>query len=105
MLSHVLNAEVYNNLLKVPLHLFATPENKNLAYFDLALPLIYNQTISQPFIVPLMTQIAKLGKMVLPCAKPSLSEVNCLTKNKNEALGAKNIPGVRFVPMTGGVPT
>mgnify|MGYP001357165524 CR=1 FL=1 len=84
MLSHVLNAEVYNNVLKVPRHLFATLEDKNLAYFDLALSLICNQIISQPCIVALMTQIEKLGK--------------------NEALGPKIIPGVRFVPMTGGVP-
>ena len=104
MFSHVLNAEVFNNLLKIPHHLFVIPQYKNLAYFDLALPLIYNQTISQPCIVALMNQIAKLGKMVLPCAKFSLSEVNCLTKNKNQSLGAKIIPGVRFAPMTRGAP-
>ena len=37
MLSHVLNAEIFNNLLKVLRDLFATPEYKILAYFDLAL--------------------------------------------------------------------
>ena len=40
MLIHVLNAEVFDNLLKIPLHLFSTPEDKNLAYFGLALPLL-----------------------------------------------------------------
>ena len=86
MLSDVLNAEVYNNLLKVSCHLFTAPGDENLAYFDLAPPLIYKQTISQPYIVSLMTQTAELGKIVLPFAEFSLSEVNCLTKNKNETL-------------------
>jgi len=104
MLNHVLNAEAYNNLLKVPRNLFATPEDKSLAYFDLSLPLIYNQTISEHCIVALRTQITKIGKMVLPCSKFSLFKVNCLTKNKSEALGAKIIPGVWFLPMTDGVP-
>ena len=104
MLSYVLNAEVFNNLIKVPCHLYATRGYKNLVYFDLSLPLIYNQTISQPFIVALITHIVKLGKMILPCAEFFLSEINCLTKNKNEALDAKFIPGVRFLPITGGIP-
>ena len=103
MLSHVLIAEAFNNLLKVPRHLFAKLEYKNLAYFDLALPSIHNQTISQPCIVALITQISKLGKMGLPFAEFFLSEVNCLTKNTNEVLGAKIIPGLRFVRMMGGV--
>jgi len=51
-----------------------------------------------------MTQIAKLGKVGLHCAEFSLSEVNCLTKNKNEAMGAKTISGLRFEPVMGGVP-
>ena len=40
MLIHVLNAEVFDNLLKIPRYLFATREYKNLAYFGLALPLL-----------------------------------------------------------------
>ena len=99
MLSHALNAEVINNLIKVP-----PPRYKNQAYFDLALPLKYSQIISQPCIVELIIQIAKLRKMGLPCIEFSLLEVNGLTKNKNEALGSKIIPEVRFVTMTGGVP-
>ena len=40
MLIHVLNAEVFENLLKIPRHLFAIREYKNLPYFGLALPLL-----------------------------------------------------------------
>ena len=104
MLSHFLNAEVFNNILKGPRNLFPTREYKNQAYFDLALPLICKQTISQPCIVELITQVLKLGKVGLPCAEFYLSKFNCLTKNKNEALSAKIIPVVRFVPMTSAVP-
>jgi len=47
-------------MLKVPRHEFITGENKNLAYADYPLPIGNNQTISQPYIVALMTQSARL---------------------------------------------
>ena len=47
-------------MLKVPRHEFITGENKNLAYADYPLPIGNNQTISQPYIVALMTQSAHL---------------------------------------------
>ena len=62
MLRDINNAEVLNALLKVPRHLFVTPEYQHLAYSDSALPITHNQTISQPYIVALMTQSAELEK-------------------------------------------
>ena len=103
MPSYFLNAEALNALLKVPHHLFATPEYKNLANSDSAMPLKHIQTISQPYVVALMTQIAKLGKMVFPCAEFSISEVNYLTKNKNEALGQKSLRVYGFCPSQMGL--
>ena len=47
-------------LLKVPRHLFVEPEYLSRAYTDFALPIKENQTISQPYIVALMTQSAML---------------------------------------------
>jgi protein-L-isoaspartate(D-aspartate) O-methyltransferase len=44
---------------KVPRHLFVPPEYKERAYEDNPLPIGYEQTISQPFIVAYMTEIAK----------------------------------------------
>ena len=96
MPSYVLIAELLNAFLKDLDHFFANPEYKNLANSNWALPLIYNQTISQPYIVALRTQIAKIEKLVLPFAKSSLSEVNYL--NKNEALGENFIPKIRLHP-------
>ncbi len=46
---------------KVPRHLFVGPEIIESAYSDSALPIKENQTISQPFVVALMTETAELS--------------------------------------------
>lgn len=45
---------------KVPRHLFVPPEHRHLAYADGPLPIGSGQTISQPYIVALMTQLLDL---------------------------------------------
>ncbi|MGW8143400.1 MAG: protein-L-isoaspartate(D-aspartate) O-methyltransferase [Anaerolineales bacterium] len=45
---------------KVPRHLFVPEEHRELAYSDCPLPIGHNQTISQPYIVALMTQMLEL---------------------------------------------
>ena len=55
------NPKVLEAMLKVPRHLFAGPENIEAAYSDSALPIKENQTISQPYIVALMTTAAELS--------------------------------------------
>jgi protein-L-isoaspartate(D-aspartate) O-methyltransferase len=52
---------VLQALHKVPRHLFVEPKFLNRAYSDSALPLKENQTISQPYIVALMTPRAVLS--------------------------------------------
>lgn len=49
-------------LRKVPRHLFLPPYLWDMAYEDTPLPIGYDQTISQPYIVALMTQSAEPGK-------------------------------------------
>lgn len=49
-------------MLKVPRHLFVPPQYTDRAYEDNPLPIGYNQTISQPFIVAYMTELAKPAK-------------------------------------------
>ena len=104
MLSYVLNGEALNALLEVPRHLFDSPKHKNLPNSDSAIPLTLIQAISQPYIVALMNQIAKLEKVVLPFAESFLSQ-NLFTfpKKKNRALNEKFITGIRFLPFTVGV--
>ena len=45
---------------KVPRHQFVDLSWQDLAYSDRSLPIGYNQTISQPFIVAYMTQAAEI---------------------------------------------
>jgi len=47
---------------KVPRHLFVPPELRSQAYEDYPLPIGGGQTIPQPYIVALMTQLAAVGK-------------------------------------------
>ena len=47
-------------MLKVPRHEFVPESSKHLAYSDFPLPIGKDQTISQPYIVALMTQSARL---------------------------------------------
>jgi protein-L-isoaspartate(D-aspartate) O-methyltransferase len=58
---------VLEALRKVPRHLFVPPQVRHLAYEDGPLPIGHNQTISQPYIVALMTEALDLrgGERVL----------------------------------------
>jgi protein-L-isoaspartate(D-aspartate) O-methyltransferase len=44
----------------IPRELFVPPESRHLAYADKPLPIGYGQTISQPFIIALMTEALEL---------------------------------------------
>ena len=52
---------VLEAMRSVPRHLFVDEANKDHAYNDSPLPIEEGQTISQPFIVALMTQLAQLS--------------------------------------------
>ncbi len=54
--------KVINALLKVPRHKFVPEEYKHLAYEDGPLPIGYDQTISQPYIVAYMTEVLELNE-------------------------------------------
>lgn len=54
------DAAVLAVLGKVPRHEFVPPERRGLAYANRPLPIGHGQTISQPFIVALMTQLLEL---------------------------------------------
>ncbi len=52
---------VLSAMLRVPRHLFVEEESRYRAYSDAALPIRENQTISQPYIVSLMSENAQLN--------------------------------------------
>ncbi|MCP4713591.1 MAG: protein-L-isoaspartate O-methyltransferase, partial [Deltaproteobacteria bacterium] len=53
---------VLDAMLKVPRHLFVPADKRRSAYNDYPLPIGEDQTISQPYIVALMTQALSLNK-------------------------------------------
>ncbi len=56
------NPQIIKAMLKVPRHLFVPKQYIDRAYEDTPLPIGYNQTISQPFIVAYMTELSKPAK-------------------------------------------
>ena len=56
----IVDRRVLEVLGKVPRHLFVSPAYRDQAYEDYPLPLEEGQTISQPYIVALMTQCLRL---------------------------------------------
>jgi len=55
--GRALDRKVLDVLARVPRHEFVPPEFRHLAYRNHPLPIGYGQTISQPFIVALMTDL------------------------------------------------
>lgn len=55
----VRDAKVLAALTKVPRHLFVRAQEQHLAYRDVPLPIGHGQTISQPYIVALMTEVVR----------------------------------------------
>lgn len=56
----VKDKRVLEVMRKVPRHLFVDPDSMNAAYEDNAMPIECDQTISQPYIVALMTELLEL---------------------------------------------
>ena len=56
----VRDKKVLDAMLAVPRHLFVNPSTLSMAYADNPLPIGYGQTISQPYIVALMTEMLKI---------------------------------------------
>ena len=58
----IADRRVLDALREVPRHLFVPEEFRRLAYEDRPLPIGLEQTISQPYIVALMTELARVSK-------------------------------------------
>ena len=56
----VTDKNILNAMRAVPRHLFVPEREKDFAYGDYPLPIGYGQTISQPYIVALMTELLEL---------------------------------------------
>ena len=87
---------VFAAMLAVPRHRFVPVELRELAYEDRPLPIGYDVTISQPFIVALMTQLADVqpGERVLEVGTGSGYQAAVLA-----ALGAEVYTIERIGPL------
>lgn len=56
----ICDTQVLDALRTIPRHKFVLPGDRHLAYSDGPLPIGHNQTISQPYIVALMTDLLEL---------------------------------------------
>ncbi len=56
----ILDQRVLDAMMDIPRHLFVDPDAQNAAYQDRPLPIGCNQTISQPYMVALMSQLLQL---------------------------------------------
>lgn len=81
-------------LKKVPRHLFVPQEHLNQAYADHPLPIGYGQTISQPYIVALMSEALKVkpGDRVLEIGTGSGYQAAILAEMKVEVFTIEIIP-------------
>lgn len=63
----ITDKKILDAFYKVPRHMYVGPDQRPLAYEDHPLPIDHDQTISQPFIVALMTRALELkgGERVL----------------------------------------
>lgn len=90
----VTNILVLNALLKVPRHLFVEESLRHRAYEDYPLPIGEGQTISQPYIVALMTEALKLkgGEKILEIGTGSGYQTAILGEIAERVYSVERIP-------------
>ncbi len=85
---------VLQAMRRVPRHLFVAPELRHLAYADGPLPIPAGQTISQPYVVALMTQLLAPGPRdrVLEIGVGSGYQTAILAELAGDVIGIDRIP-------------
>ncbi len=92
--SEITDPDVRAAVARVPRHRFVPPDQQDFAYEDHPLPIGYGQTISQPFVVALMTQLLKLT----PAAKVLEIGTGCGYQTAILAELAKEVYSVEVIP-------
>jgi protein-L-isoaspartate(D-aspartate) O-methyltransferase len=90
----VRDLRVLDAMAQVPRHLFVRPAQADCAYGDFALPIGHEQTISQPYIVALMTETLRLdpGNRVLEIGTGSGYQAAILAAMGMEVYSVERIP-------------
>lgn len=110
----ITNKRVLRAFLSVPRHKFVAPELTRRAYEDSPLPIGSGQTISQPYMAALMTELLKVTKKmkvlelgtgsgyqsailsVLAAEVYSVERIEVLAKNAADTLGSLGIKNVHI---------
>ena len=87
--------QILDVMRRVERHLFVKPQYRNVAYKDGPLPIDCDQTISQPYIVALMTDLLELT----PTSKVLEIGTGCGYQTAILAELAKDVYSVEIVPM------
>ncbi len=92
----VANPRVLDAMRAVPRHLFVPPAYREAAYADSPLPIGQGQTISQPYIVALMTELLEVAPSdrVLEVGTGSGYQAAILAKLAREVISVERIPEV-----------
>jgi protein-L-isoaspartate(D-aspartate) O-methyltransferase len=90
----IVDLRVLRAMEKVPRERFVSPLNSDEAYADRALPIGYGQTISQPYIVALMTEAMELqgAETVLEIGTGSGYQTAVLAELAGEVLSIERLP-------------
>jgi len=85
---------VLDAMRTIPRHLFVPEDHQHLAYTDAPLPIGSGQTISQPYIVALMTELLELepGDIVLEIGTGSGYQAAVLSQLVNKVFSVERIP-------------
>ncbi|MDD1716576.1 MAG: protein-L-isoaspartate(D-aspartate) O-methyltransferase [Methanolinea sp.] len=95
----VTDPRVLDAMRTVPRHLFVPPAYREAAYADSPLPIGQGQTISQPYIVALMTELLEVAPSdrVLEVGTGSGYQAAILAKLAREVISVERIPDVSRV--------
>ncbi len=90
----IIDPNVLTAMSKVPRHLFVPPGVRHYSYEDSPLPIGYEQTISQPYIVALMSQLLSLkpGEKVLEIGTGSGYQAAVLAEMGAEVFTIEIVP-------------
>lgn len=91
---HIRDKSVLEAMRTIPRHLFVPVDQQHLAYIDAPLPIGNGQTISQPYIVALMTELLELEPTdsVLEVGTGSGYQAAVLSKLAKKVFSVERIP-------------
>jgi len=100
--SEIRDRRVLEAMARIPRERFVPPEERHLAYEDRPLPIGLEQTISQPFIVALMTQALELTgrEKVLEIGAGSGYQAAILAELAGQVIAVERLPSLADAART-----